>query len=500
MFKKLILSTAMLLISIAILGHAQSSMTFEASIDYPTRIVTISGTVQEGGSWISLYVEGPTNRLEYIGNTTVENNAYSVSFEMLNPVVGEYRVKIKAEGMDTPPLNESFNYTLPLSAPVLLSPQESDITSNTVNLSWNGAQGGAGDITYSVYVNENLYIDNISGTSYTVQNLSPQTQYDFKIIAKDSYQAEAVSNVISVTTEGSMTFQASIDYLTKIVTIFGNVEGSASWVSLYVEGPTNRLEYIGNTTVENNAYSVSFELPDPVVGEYRVKIKAENMDAPLSEIFTYTSPPLIAPILSQPVDGDITDTTVSLSWDAAQGGTGYITYSIYVNDNLYVDNISGTSYTVENLSPQTQYDFKLIAKDSSQAEAVSIVLSVTTNESVVVGDSNTIQIDCVEHNTYNVIVVGKNITNLSTKVFSLDYDPLKLEVVDLCSLTHAIEIEDGNITGTDIEITEFDSESGLIKFKLNKTFEGKQWTGVVNGIRFRALASSGVTTITQNVD
>ena len=97
--------------------------------------------------------------------------------------------------------------------------------------------------------------------------------------------------------------------------------------------------------------------------------------------------------------------------------------------------------------------------------------------------------------------MGKNITNLSTKVFSLDYDPLKLEVVDLCSLTHAIEIEDGNITGTVIEITEFDSESGLIKFKLNKTFEGKQWTGVVNAVRFRAKEGSrGMTTIVQGLE
>ena len=193
-------------------------MTFQASIDYLTKIVTIFGTVQEGSNWVSLYVEGPTNRLEYIGNTTVENNSYSVSFELLDPVVGEYRVKIKAEGMDTP-LTESFTYMLSFTAPELFMPEDCDITCSTVNLSWTAAQGGTGEVTYHIFIDgvETTYYT--SDTYYTIPDLIPDTLYTFKIIANYGALITLESNEIEVVT--SEVFVPVINEKSFLVTVNG---------------------------------------------------------------------------------------------------------------------------------------------------------------------------------------------------------------------------------------------------------------------------------------
>ena len=79
-----------------------------------------------------------------------------------------------------------------------------------------------------------------------------------------------------------------INYDTNIVTVSGNVTGYASWVTLSVEGPAKKLEYIGSTTVGNSGYSISFGLADPInEGTYKLKIKAEGLEMLVTTEFVY---------------------------------------------------------------------------------------------------------------------------------------------------------------------------------------------------------------------
>ena len=58
-------------------------------------------------------------------------------------------------------------------------------------------------------------------------------------------------------------------------------------------------------------------------------------------------------------------------------------------------------------------------------------------------------------------------------------------MTDLCGLTARIDTATGNITGTDIKVTQY--EPGAIVFtKLSSAQTYEVWSGIVNSIKFKA--------------
>ncbi|SEC81472.1 Por secretion system C-terminal sorting domain-containing protein [Tenacibaculum sp. MAR_2009_124] len=83
------------------------------------------------------------------------------------------------------------------TAPVLTG---SGVTTNSVLLIWSGATDNIGIESYDVY-QDNTYIATVSGESYEVVGLSPNTTYSFTVKAKDfSGNESSVSNTVSITT------------------------------------------------------------------------------------------------------------------------------------------------------------------------------------------------------------------------------------------------------------------------------------------------------------
>ncbi|WP_157757639.1 fibronectin type III domain-containing protein [Pseudalgibacter alginicilyticus] len=75
---------------------------------------------------------------------------------------------------------------------------------------------------------------------------------------------------------------------------------------------------------------------------------------------------------------NLTETTVDLTWDASTDNVNVLTYLVYQNDNNLASNTS-TSYSVNSLSPNTTYTFKVQAKDNAgNTSSFSNVVSVTT--------------------------------------------------------------------------------------------------------------------------
>ena len=198
-----------------------------------------------------------------------------------------------------------------------------------------------------------------------------------------------------------LTINTEIDYNTKTVTISGALTGSGNWVTAYVEGPNNRLEYIGSTDVKNNGkYEITFGLKNPVPdGEYRVTVKAEGMTSAITTMFVYET------------------RGACLTLQLSQGAT------------------------------------------------------------------------------YNVTVTGKNISDLNNQVFNLCYDTTKLKAINLCSFTTAENKVVGAVAGTDIIITEYDSINGVISFRLDRNYNDKLWSGLVNSVKFESLVNSGTTIV-----
>ena len=70
-----------------------------------------------------------------------------------------------------------------------------------------------------------------------------------------------------------MTVNCAIDNSTNMMTISGEVNTSASWVSCHVQDPNNRVVYIGDVDVIDGTYNISFIIEHVVSGNYTVTIK-----------------------------------------------------------------------------------------------------------------------------------------------------------------------------------------------------------------------------------
>jgi len=91
---------------------------------------------------------------------------------------------------------------------------------------------------------------------------------------------------------------------------------------------------------------------------------------------------------------------------------------------------------------------------------------------------------------YLISTMGSGITTFTGREITVTYDAALFEVIDLCAITYAKNLTSGQITHTEITITQF--SPGVIKFKLDKTVPpGKTWSGVMNMIRLKAKATGG---------
>jgi len=117
MLKKISIAIVIIAVSVGIIAFAfnnttifnntaDAGFTVDVDIDYSTNTMTISG-MANGSDRVTLYVESPTRRLEWIGSARVINGSYNVSFGILNPIPdGEYTLTIKASEISEPVVKE----------------------------------------------------------------------------------------------------------------------------------------------------------------------------------------------------------------------------------------------------------------------------------------------------------------------------------------------------------------------------------------------------------
>ena len=95
------------------------------------------------------------------------------------------------------------------------------------------------------------------------------------------------------------------------------------------------------------------------------------------------------------------------------------------------------------------------------------------------------ELNVVTDRIHNVVVTSENIRGNGNIIVT--YDPAYLEVHDLSTLTFERALTVGVIPGTDIEITRFDPNNGIIQFRVNSDIPvDTVFSGVLNIIAFRA--------------
>jgi len=94
----------------------------------------------------------------------------------------------------------------------------------------------------------------------------------------------------------------------------------------------------------------------------------------------YTTPPDIRPPTTPTLSATaVGPTRVSLTWTESVDDVSQTFYTLFLNESpIVVDRIGGRSETVSNLTPSTEYEFRVSARDFFGNAVGSNTLSVTT--------------------------------------------------------------------------------------------------------------------------
>lgn len=180
--------------------------------------VWTGSTYAEGyGVWIDFNNNGVFDNSELVFSLPPTTSAsISGSFTVPSTAVsGQTRMRVSMKYNGIPGPCEIFNYgevedytviitdsnpdIEPPTAPTNL--QASNVTTNSLTLSWNASSDNVGVTEYDVY-QDGSYLASTSGTNYNVTGLTPETTYTYYVIAKDSAgNQSAPSNSLTVTTE-----------------------------------------------------------------------------------------------------------------------------------------------------------------------------------------------------------------------------------------------------------------------------------------------------------
>ena len=257
-------------------------------------------------------------------------------------------------------------------------------------------------------------------------------------------------------------------------------EGQELYIALrHYECTDGDLLQVDNLSLENSDGDfVTFP-----AGKYYLVAAAENA---FTVNMTVGANPADLPAAPQNLRVDnVTATSVTLSWDAVAEAQSY---NVYEGTKLVADNITATTYTVENLEAFTEYTFSVRSFDgeytsfsSAEVHATTIDFAITApqNVAVTVLDAFSVKVswDAVENATsYNVYQDNAKIASgLTTTTLTVEnLDPATEYCFVVSALRRDIEEKAAAVCGTTSAI-DFNADNLATEFMFDfndQSFEG----------------------------
>jgi chitodextrinase len=298
---------------------------------------------------------------------------------------------LQASNVATTSLTLSWNASIPPVKAITATGSGS-----TLNVSWTAPS--AAPITYNVLDritgtgNFSSAATGISGTSTTISGLTAGTSYDLEVVATSSDGTSAPSSVLTVST-ASVTVAPSVPTGLRATSV-STTGLTLSWSASTGTGPItynvlDRVTGSGSfTSVASGLSATSTSISGLSAStSYDFEVTAAGpggTSAPSSALTVTTLATNVAPSVPTGLQAsNVTTTSVALSWSASTG-TGPITYSVQSrvsgtgSFSPVASGISGTSTTINGLTPNTNFDFEVIATGPGGTSAPSAVLTVTT--------------------------------------------------------------------------------------------------------------------------
>lgn len=338
--------------------------------------------------------------------------------------------------------------------------QSTNVTSSSITLSWTASSDNVGVTGYDIYQNDSYFATSLT-TSYNVTGLSASTTYSYSVKAKDAAgNVSSSSSTLNVTTDvevisycASQGNNANYEWIAGVaIGSFNNTSGTAKytdytsmtvnvesgntavtltpgfasstyneywkiWIDLNTDGDfddANELVFDAGS-MSNTTVSGTMTIPasaEGVTSRMRVSMKYNGAQTACEsfsygEVEDYTvSIAALTPDTEAPTAptnlaaGNVTQTTLTLTWNAATDNVGVTEYEIFQGGSS-IGTATGTSSNISSLTASTTYSFYVIAKDAA---------GNVSNSS----------------NTVNITTLDESITYCSTQGNNVNYEWIDL--------------------------------------------------------------------------
>ncbi len=277
----------------------------------------------------------------------------------------QFRIRTKYSGF-TSSWSNNVNIVTPMSIPAKPAFNNNSFTHDTINLSWNSVEDAE---IYEVMETNTGVVKSTSGTNIAFSNMTPSTNYVFKMRAKNTAGYSNWTENYYVTTLNEP----------KAPTISGiNTTDTTCGVSWAEE--INAIGYdierldtgvIYSTT--NLSYSVE-NLEPKSTYQFRIRTKYNGFNSPWSNSFNATTS-VSKPIVPTIENSTFTHTSISLTWDCVEDAE---TYEVQVVNTGEIVSTTNTNITFNELLSSTEYNYKIRAKNVVGTSIWSNNYSVTT--------------------------------------------------------------------------------------------------------------------------
>jgi chitodextrinase len=277
------------------------------------------------------------------------------------------------------------------SAPTNLTANVVETTS--VDITWAASTDDRSVKEYLVYVNGTV-VATVTGTSYSVKNLTSETTYSITVVAKDDAgNSSSASTALSVTTTKAVDTQAPSNPTGLTATSIQQTTIAISWIAatdnvavkeyrVYVDGTLTATTANTNFTFSGlsaeTAYSIYIIAVDDAgnVSNASTALKVTTAQAP------DTTAPSAATNLTA---SEITTSSLKVSWNAATDNVGVTEYQLFV-DGTQSTTSTATSVMLNDLTKATAYSIYITAKDAAgNTSTASEALKFTTLDVEIVG-------------------------------------------------------------------------------------------------------------------
>ena len=227
--------------------------------------------------------------------------------------------------------------------------------------------------------------------SVILSGLIASQTYHFRIKSDDEFDNSGTSNDLTFTTADTTD---EIPPVLSNINVVNITDTSATVQWQTNEASDSRVSFGLNTGYGNEQFNENlvinhsidlYGLRADTIYHVQVESRDNSSNVTLSEDFTFQTAreaDIIPPVISNIIESDITESSITISWQTDEKSGSYIEYgpdTTFGNEISEATLVTQHSLVLTNLSNNTTYFYRISSRDSSNNVSSSLTFKVTTD-------------------------------------------------------------------------------------------------------------------------